>query len=77
VASNFVEHPAEVKQAAYLIVGTAKTQVSHGGVHLTNFLDLLQVIDSYSQPLARLFFSATLCHTDACENFLEIYRFND
>jgi hypothetical protein len=56
MASNFVEHPAKVKQAAYLIVGTTKTQVSHGGVHLTNFLDLLQVIDSYSQPIARLFF---------------------
>jgi hypothetical protein len=68
VASNFVEQPAEIKQAAYFIVGTTKTQVSHRGVHLTNFLDLLQVIDSYSQPIARLFFFQPRSATDACEN---------
>jgi hypothetical protein len=33
MATNFVEHSAKIKQVAYLVVGTANTQVFHTGAH--------------------------------------------
>jgi hypothetical protein len=57
MATDFVQHSAEIKQVAHLVVGTTNTQVSHTGAHFYGPLDLLQVINSYSPTLARLFFS--------------------
>src|SRR2546430_16294640 len=56
MATDFVQHSAEIKQAAHLVVGTTKTQVSHTTAHFHKPPDLLQVINSSSQTLARLFF---------------------
>src|SRR5438270_11109209 len=56
MATDFVQHSAEIKQAAHLVVGTTKTQVSHTTAHFHKPPDLLQVINSSSQTLARLSF---------------------
>ena len=64
MATDFVQHSAKIKQAAYLVVGTTKTHVSQRQPISTNLPELLQVINSSSQTPARLFFSrnrAGLC----------------
>ena len=33
MATDLVQHSAEIKQAAHLVVGTTNTEVSHTGAH--------------------------------------------
>src|ERR1700758_35303 len=56
MATDFVEHSAEIKQVADLVVGATNTQVSHAGAHFCGPGDLIQVLNSCSPSLARLFF---------------------
>src|SRR6266576_2994898 len=55
MATDFVEHSTEIKQVAYLVVGTTNTQVSYTGAHFCGPGALLRVLNSCSPSLARLF----------------------
>src|SRR5213595_842871 len=65
MATDFVQHSAEIKQAAHLVVGTTKTQVSHTTVHFHEppriYCKLLTVLHKPLQD----YFSAAIFYTRA------------
>ena len=56
--TDFVQHSAEIEQAAHFVVGTTKTQVSYTSTQFYKTPRICgKLVSSSSQTLARIFFS--------------------